>query len=196
MIYGVRSLSVKTRFESGGRDGMADNFFFQGVPVKSLAAPVRLRGHNADESVRKAVVYIGVRLFSFLHRTQPVHKVMGVVVAWTVGVRLGRPRHMDYLCFILWRAHHRNLSTAGLALLLPSSFLAQDEERSSFAAIVDDGSFAPHDSAEAAIAVPEGGSIRVKEALWIRQGSGDRIRVLAPVFPDENPAFSHSADGI
>src|ERR1035441_7769042 len=59
---------------------LIDDLFRLGIPVKSLAAPVRLRGHDGHNRMRKPVIHVGVRLASRLHGLEPVHEMDHAVV--------------------------------------------------------------------------------------------------------------------
>src|SRR4051812_45874911 len=67
------------------RDRFVNNLFGTRVPVESFSAPVGLRGHNANNRMRKSVIHMGVGLGARLHGLQPIHHVDQAVVVGLAG---------------------------------------------------------------------------------------------------------------
>src|SRR5277367_4637894 len=79
------------------------DFFCLRIPIKLLAAPVRLCGHDDHDRMREAVVYIGIWLGSGLHRLEPVGHVNDAVISWTARVwRLRAGDFYDFFLVNLW----------------------------------------------------------------------------------------------
>ena len=82
-------------FLTGADDRLIHDFFRRWIPVESLAAAVRLRGHDYDNGGRESVIHVCVWLVSRAHGIKPVHDMNQAVVARTLRVRRFRAGHLN-----------------------------------------------------------------------------------------------------
>src|SRR5450631_1933362 len=74
--------------ESTNSDRMIDDPFLLRIPVKPFATPIGLRGHDANDRVREAMVYRRIWLNASLHRLKPIDHMAQVIIVRTK--RIGR----------------------------------------------------------------------------------------------------------
>src|ERR1700679_3160263 len=124
-----------------------DNFFCLRIPIKLLAAPVRLCGHDDHDRMGEAVIYIGVWLGSGLHGLEPIRHVNDAVISRTARVRRLRARDFyDFFLVNLWGHLWKTAYVYRPGILVPAPFLTDRKQGGAFAAVVRDGAVTTLDS--------------------------------------------------